>query len=239
MAAPTRTGIIVLVIISSTLLFLAGLFVGLNTQGTIERSVGEDLGRLESNVDSELVDLRTYLDEAALDVKNIQLQQLLVENIHENPCGFREEYLDLAYSQLDEYWSLLPARLEAYERENELDNQYVALKREYMRLSLRFWMNAETTYRQCPDARYVPLLYFYTPSCDDCVEQGEQLDILGERVMQHNRTLLVFAIDASFADDSIFLLKEHYDLEEFPAIVVSGQIYEGSVIAAETLEQLI
>ena len=50
--------------------------------------------------------------------------------------------------------------------------------------------------------------------------------------------LLVFSLDVGFSEPMIQILKESYSVDEFPAIVVEDEAFEGLVRREELVEEL-
>lgn len=224
----TRKKIIVIAIVLSILLYGAGVFSGLIANKLIEKQVKQDVGNLKG-----------FVDNSALDIKNIQLQMLFMEDFEaENKCEFMEIYLDHLNSQLTTYWEVLPSRIEEYDKKSELSDDYISLKREYIRFSLRYWLIAEKRHRLCSNEKLIPVLYFYTKECVDCVVQGEQFDRFGQMIKAQNKTLIVFPIDARFNDDMIFIIRKYYNITSFPATVIKGNVIQGQVYSAEQLSSI-
>ena len=144
------------------------------------------------------------------------------------------------YQQLKSYWDILPKRLEEYEKShNILSSQYISLKREYIRLSLRIWLTSRNIYENCPNSTYFPILYFYSINCKYCIDQGVEFDIIKGYLKKNNITLLVFPIDADFEEDAIYFLKEYYNINSLPALIIKDKVYQGRLFKKEELTPLI
>lgn len=222
----SKSTIIIIVIVLSIIMYLAGVFSGLYAN-TI----------LKQEVDTELDELKAIMDVSSLDIKNLLLQQFFLDNFNvDDRCRFLGLYLHQQYGQLGYYWDKLPARLEEYEKEAIITDDYLALKREYIRLSLRVWLVASNNYLECGNQEFVPLLYFYNKDCSDCLAQGEEFDIFNRRMKGLNKTVIVFPIDSEFEDDLVFLMKEYYAITDYPATIIINEPYQGRVIDAVELQ---
>jgi hypothetical protein len=226
MAKLPRGKLILLVLVLSLVLYGAGVLSGLFANQL-----------LEHRVTTNLTLLREYIDSSALDVKNIQLQQLFVEDFQEGSCDFRELYLTHLEAQLSTYWDRLPARLEEFDARNLSSDDYIGLKREYIRHSLRMWLIAANTERDCPGTKFLPILYFYSAACKDCVQQGESFDEFKRVMDARNMTVIVFPIDINYWDDTVYLLVQYYNVTEVPAIVSGQRLFTG-LLTATDLERL-
>ena len=221
--------IIIIAISLSIILYVFGVFSGIFANRIFEKKVDKDIEVLKE-----------YVDLFALDVKNIQLQQVFIENFEfGDQCELLNIYLTQLYSQLNQYWQILPSRLEAYEKKDNLPEEYISLKREYIRLSLRFWLLSMKNYNECNNKDIIPLLYLYSKDCDDCVFQGEQFDKYNNIMQQINKSVIVFTVDGEFPDDTIYLLKTYYNISKYPATIVNGKTVQGKVIQAGALEDFL
>lgn len=223
---PSRRSIIALAVILSIIMYLAGVFSGLYANKIIEKKVEEDISFL-----------RNYMDIASLDLKNMILLQLLMEQMQDK-CLFSEIYLSNLRNQLEPYWQKLPPRLETYDRSRKITPEYITLKREYVRLSLRIWLIAKKNNEEC-DSNLVPVLYFYSGDCQTCVKQGEIFDELNVKMKKINKSLVVFPIDKNFEDDSVYLLKKYYNITHVPTVVIGNKVITGKVISSDKMIDVI
>jgi thiol-disulfide isomerase/thioredoxin len=219
---PSKRSIIILAVVLSLIMYFAGVFSGLFANKVVEEKVEDDVDFLKS-----------YVDVSSVDLKNNFLLQLFLDNIDDD-CKFSNLYLNNLREQFEPYWDKLPSRLEAYEKDRQkFTDEYLSLKREYIRLSLRFWLIAMNNYQQCNSTEFVPILYFYSNECEDCVKQGENFDLLKEN--EKNHTIVVFPIDVDFEDDSVYLLKQYYNITSVPTTIVREDVYKGKLVSPEEL----
>jgi len=224
-----KKNLIFIIAFFSLAIYLAGVFSGLFANKILEKKINEDV-----------VFLRTYVDSSALDLKNIQLQQLFIENFEdENQCEFLDIYLNHLHTQLSSFWEVLPERLEEYDKNYEPTHEYLALKREYIRLSLRVWLIAKKDYYSCESKEFIPILYFYSKECTECLQQGIEFDKFKEKVAEEEKTAIVFPIDLNFEDDSVFLLKTFYNITSVPAVIINEEITQGEIITSEQISMIL
>lgn len=218
--------IIIVAIIVSVVLYVAGVMTGLNANKLIEQQVGV-----------EITDIKDLLDDSSLDLKNIQLQQYYIDNFpEENRCELIDIYTENLYNQINSFWQVLPSRLEAYEKEAQQTDEYTTIKREYIRLSLRFWLTIVNAREECDNQDLIGILYFYTPDCENCVAQGEEFDQF-QLLLKRQKDIIIFPIDATFEDDTVYMLKKFYNITQYPAVIVDGFLIQGQVVQAEQLQQ--
>src|SRR3989338_504322 len=105
----SKKTIIICSVIISVVMYLAGVFSGLYANKITEHKVNKELTRVEQDIEF----LKNYIDNSALDLKNVLLLQFYSENF-ENSCAFSELYLEKLHGQLQPFWDKLPYRLEQY-----------------------------------------------------------------------------------------------------------------------------
>lgn len=221
-----RNRIIMLAILFSILLYVVGVLTGLIANKIFAEKISEDIQSIKSD-----------LDTSALDIKNIQLKQYYLDNFEpENKCKFMKIYNDHQMELIRDFWSTLPKRLEEYEKNNELTEEYITIKREYMRFSLRYWLTLTKYNEECGDSEIIPVLYFYTKDCPDCLAQAEEFDKFRISLEEKDVILPVFPIDADFKEDMITILKEYYEIDSVPSTIIKNQVIKGQVIDVEELE---
>jgi len=207
---------------------------GLFANKILKNKVDSDL----QEIDKDLQDIKSVIDTSALDIKNLMLQQTFLDNFEEENCRFLDIYTDHLYSQISSYWQVLPQRLEEHDKETRQTNEYIAIKREYIRLSLRFWLTAQKSHRECNNNEMIPILYFYSKDCENCVEQGVNFDMFSLEMQKQNKTILIFPIDGEFPEDTVFLLKRYYNISKYPTVIIDKNVIHGKVIDSKGLEML-
>jgi len=231
-----KRNIIIIAAIISLVLYFAGVISGLYASKLIERKTSTQIQSFKSETKDDLDSLKSIVDVSVLDLKNIQLQQLFIDNFHgQDKCDFMELYMVNLYKQLGAYWKILPLRLEEYDKQTQASPEYIAIKREYIRLSLRFWVVSNMNYQECKNKNFIPILYFYTKDCEKCLEQGIEFDRFSQDMKSYNRTAIIFPIDANFEDDTVFLLKQYYNISFYPFIITNNLIKQGEIISSKNL----
>ncbi len=213
---PSKGPLIAAAAIISVVLYLAGVISGLYANKILERRTQSDIAFLTAYVGG--------LEDA---LGAIQLEQGFLESLDENEtCSFSALSMDDLVAQLSYYWDSLPARVEAYESGRNLSDEYLAIKRDYTRLSLRAWSIARNTYRSCRNDM-VPVLYFYAPACEACVEQGENLDELRSLLSVRGQEPMVFTVDMTADESFIRLLRQYYEVRSPPAVIINDRVFQG------------
>lgn len=222
-----RKNAIIISIVISMVLFGAGLFSGLSVNKIIEERQKEDF--------SFLVE---YVNRLDTDLKSFQIQERFIDGLPATEaCTLKDAYFTQIVESLKYYWSILPQRLEEYEREQELSDNYLEIKQQYTSLNLRAWIIARENHREC-SKNTVPALYFYSANCTDCVEQGENLDIAKNLLKEENKTLAVFTFDADSTDSALQLIKSYYGISQTPAVVINDRTYQGEIMSSVRIAEV-
>ena len=230
-----KTGIILFAIIASIILYLAGVYSGLYANKIIRKETKEGIASLKQETEQDLVALQSYVAFLDGNLKNMQLEQTFIETLsHEQMCDFSIISFNELINMLRFYWDKLPFRIEEYERDNPLSEEYLLLKQQYAHLSIRTWILAKSQYDKC-DMDIVHGLYFYSADCKNCVEQGEQLDELNKKVRADGRDMIMFPVDSNSDETIIKNLKEYYSIDSTPAVMINDHVLQGKVFTAKEL----
>ncbi len=223
-----RTGIIALAVFLSILLYFLGVLSGLYANKAVKKETQEGL-----------LFMKNYIDLLELNLKTVQLEESFVKTLNkEELCRFSTIAMDGMLDQLREFWNKLPFRIEAYERNRKLSEDYLNLKKQYIDLSLRAWLVARDKYEQC-DTDFIPVLYFYSRDCEVCIEQGRALDNLKGRMREKGKELLVFTVDIDADERFLDYLKKYYGIKGAPAIIFGNTVRQGRLFSEEEMLQLI
>lgn len=232
---------------AAAMLYLAGVFSGLyannilaeQTEGqiqSIQHRTEQDLNVLRSGTRDQIANLSSYISFLDRRIGSLQLEQLFLDTLTvEERCNFSNVSMQYLLEDLQFYRERLPFRIELYEKQPELPEEYIRLKEQYNTLSIRTWILARDLAQECS----TPLsygLYFYSRDCDDCVAQGEQLDIVTDTLSLENRSMMLFTIDYNAEDLIIAYLKEYYHLNNTPSIILNDIVFHNYTKASQLLE---
>jgi hypothetical protein len=244
--AKVRKGILILVIVASVILYLAGVFSGLMANNLVKKETAQninvlkketadDINNLKIETKEDLEGLSNYIEFLNINLKNMQLEETFLETLDdEERCNFSRISLNELVDQLGYYWDKLPFRIEEYEKYNKPTEEYKILKEQYTHLSIRIWILARNQFESC-NTDLVHGLYFYSTDCDECVAQGEQLDKLTEQIKTDGKDLIMFPIDFDSKDSTIRNIKEFYSINSTPALIINDKVFQGRLFAAEEL----
>jgi len=222
----SKKTIILFAIAISIILYLAGVYSGLYANKIIKKETEENIISLKKETAQDLEAMQNYVNFLDSNLKNMQLEQTFIETLGpEEMCNFSIISFNELTSQLRFYWDRLPFRIEEYERNNKLSEEYLLLKQQYSHLSIRTWILAKNQYDKCK-IDIVHGLYFYSSDCENCVEQGEQLDEVNKKVRSSGRDMILFPLDFK-SDEPI--------IKSTPAVMINDKVFQGRLYKAEEL----
>ena len=215
--------ILIFAIILLAILYLAGFFTGLSYSKRIQQETSTDILKLKSNISG-----------IEQEIQYMQLKESFINSITEDVCS--KDILNSIgiNKELSKFWSLLPKRLEEYEKTNPPTKEYEALKDSYMTTSFKAWIISKDIYNKCENAP-VPILYFYSKDCSTCVEQGQTLDDISSQTSKYGVDTRIFTLDANSKNPAIKLAKEYYNITTVPALVIDEKKISGNPISANQI----
>lgn len=195
-----------LALMITCLIFVFGMMLGLVIEG-------ERTGYLEE-----------FYIRQGLEYQSLQMQYQFIDQLgQERNCDAMSTTFNLAVENLED----ARQRLESFNQDATVNKgEFDVLKREYILAELRYWLLAKKTKVLC-DMELSTILYFYSTedACPDCDEQAFVLTYLKDRFKDR---LLNFALDGEYDEEPmITILRETYDINAFPTIVVNDVRYEG------------
>ncbi len=230
-----RKGIILFAVIASIILYMAGVFSGLYANQLIRHETQEGISSLKYETEQDLDNLKEYVTFLEDSLKNMQLEQTFSQILTQKErCQFSRISLKELFNQLGFYWDKLPYRIEEYERNNKLTEEYLQLKKQYAHISIQTWVLAKNQHDKC-DRNIVHGLYFYSSECDTCVNQGKQLDRLNVQIKEQGKDLVMFPLDFNSQETIIRNLLEYYSINSTPAVMINDKVFQGRVYSAEEI----
>lgn len=196
--------ILVSALIISTLLFSAGLLVGYSISK-------EKLSLIEKK-----------LEEIITDVQNFQLQFFFFDVLGGNAtCPLLTSIL----SDINKRSYEIGRELISYGSKNVLKDyeEYINMKREYYRLLIGYWLLASKLKKLCK-LNSTTIIYFFSKNCTSCDDQGFILTYLKHNLKDK---VLIFALDADVNEPSIRVLKQYYNVNSYPTLIIDSKPYYG------------
>ncbi len=206
--------------ILTIVLYVLGVFTGVYIS---QRSPSQ---QIFTQLNSEIQALKKNLE-------SIQLQQLYISSEAGMGCSFLISDINKIQEDLGYFYQRLPKKLEVYESSGETDQQYEELKKEYMLVSLRVWLLSSIAKDKCKKD-VVPILYFYSKNCTECIEQGNVLD----NIRNSTPSIAIFTIDLNLDEQIVKTIKDTYGIKKTPALVVHNTLY-GGFMNFETVKSVI
>ncbi len=180
----------------------------------------------------------SYLEEAVeiqkSEYESLQLQSLFLSTAqgHETCAAFTKT-LEKNLNKLEDDRK----KLESYILQNDFEN-YELVKRNYILSEIRYWLLAKQTKDLC-ERTTTSILYFYSNvdgKCPDCTPQGLILSYIKK---EFGSDVLIFAMDGDFTrEPMVEILKEYYQVTEYPAIVIEDESYKGLQTKEFILQEL-
>lgn len=161
------------------------------------------------------------------DINQIETQQrsqmLGFELASSSPekCGAMKEWLNTSIPDIRK----LRKKVAAYENSRKIENEnYPTLKKRYTNLVIRNMIEIRK-YESACDENIVSVLYIYSnDECDSCDRQGTTLTYFRRK---YENSLMVHPVDADLDLKTVDFLKEHYDVKDYPVLVIEGEVYRG------------
>jgi len=200
----------------TVLVFIFGLFVGLN----IERFMLSNLESRSSSIESS--------------IRDIELELLYFQGLGEkDSCTFLKEVVRKTNNMLD----VMADQLGSYNEKDILftSGQIADVKATYTSLLIKDWILQDRIKKEC-NSTVVSVLFFYsTKDCDDCVVQGDVLTLLKDTFKDK---LMVFPLDVDVDSNMVDILMSKYGVKSEPSLVINGQLYS-SIMQKDRLKSII
>lgn len=175
--------------------------------------------------------LRESVEATEVEQNSRLVGQDLSANMEENSCQAMGEWMNTTVKDLRD----LRKEVASYEEANKIDNpRYEAVKKQYMNLLLQNLVHVREYDSKC-DRQMVDIVYFYSDNCDACTDQGT---ILTHIRQEYGQEVVVFPLDTELGMSPITFLENYYGVEQYPSLVIDGELYEGYRSTAE-LESLL
>jgi len=186
------------VFLSTTFIFMIGLFIGSWTSNA-------KLGAIE-NIEESL----------RVDALSLDLQYSILA---EDPC--RAINASALSDELYEVGSKLGYMENSLGQKNQ---RVLSLKEFYSLLELRHWLFLKNAQEQCGNQKSL-ILYFYSNlnDCPRCQEQGFVLDYLRKK----DSNLNIYSLDINIDNLVLDSIKQLYGIEEVPALLIGEELYTG------------
>ncbi len=183
---------------------------------------------------SRLNKMNGNINELITKSEDTKLMLLYLENAKDEE---REKYcnlLDLAIKkQMDEGYELVK-KMKSYEEASLITNYEITRKR-YILNNIQLWIYTNMEKKYCRNNNDI-ILFFYTAKtpCQKCSVQGEVLDKIREKCS----SVRIYSIAYDEDLGMIKLLKEKYDINSVPSIVINNITINKLVGEEEILKKI-
>lgn len=198
--------------IISIVLYAAGVGTGYYLQGDISGIVEGQIGEVRQ------------------DISTVEQELPLLSMRGEGSCSVLSTLSSDVNAKID---SILE-KIVDLERRGASREAYDSLLSDYTSLAVRGWILSKDIQQSCID-NSVPVLYFYSVPCDDCVEQGEIMDVLKKK---YGEKLQVFALNYQIDQSSVKILTKSFGIESTPAILIESRTFQG-LVSEDALDKMI
>lgn len=162
------------------------------------------------------------------DVKQIEVEQRshslglqFAESVEGQKCEAMQRWVESSVPEIQN----LRQEVAAYESSSKVENaEYELVKKRYMNLVIQNLIEVRQMEERCGDDR-VNIVYIYTKNdCDRCEDQGTVLTYYRRN---YEDNVLVHPLDSDLSMKSIEFMEDFYNINDYPALIVEGEVYEG------------
>lgn len=175
---------------------------------------------------------KQQLQQQRLELDSLQMQYQFINSFNlKGNCAAIDKTFEVNVKNLID----LGSKIEKYSADVNFNvEEFNNLKREYALAQLRYWLLARKAEETC-NRDIVSVIYFYSDE-DACFSCSTQSRILTHMKGKLENKLLVFSMDAAFTiEPMVTILKESYNITEFPSLVIGDDLFTG----LQTEEQLL
>lgn len=113
------------------------------------------------------------------------------------------------------------------DKKGKEDSEVLLIKEFYQLVELETFLMAEDFNEQC-DANLTLVLFFYTNEEEGLGdERSEDLGYILSNLFTRYLSFEVFAFDDITDNPALNALREKYEIEEYPSVVINGELYPG------------
>jgi len=128
-------------------------------------------------------------------------------------------------------------KVEEYEKNNRFASLFILEKKRYALLDLQFWINSIDLKKLC-NANYSTVIYFYS-QYEKTPEQVFQDRVLWDLKQKCGPKIIYITFPADIDISTIEIIKNIYDIEKIPSILINESILlEGPSTMRELEEQI-
>lgn len=179
---------------------------------------------------SEIADIKEKI--AVLSDRTLSLQLMLIST--PDPTVFCSMYEGADKAFEEEAWAL-GEQLDYLELQKGVTDD--ELKSRYSELEFRNYYFTNLAKERC-NLSTVTILYFYSNDkrkCQRCFEQGVELFNARRQMLEAEQAVRIYSFDGDLDTPIINILKEKFEIDSYPTIIINEQIYPKFMSAAEVI----
>jgi len=182
--------------------------------------LGQELSQYKIN------NLENRISELETDQRSTSMARLLAEEMGERDCSAQRI---LAEQNLKELYSVREEVVQHQQSTKISTPRFEQLKKKYLLSTLDNYLRQKNLQETCNVSK-AKVLYFHTDSCDKCQGQGKMLTKYRQI---YDDKMLVYPLDSDYDLEPINFLESYYGINEYPAMVIEDEVYQGFTSRSE------
>ncbi len=179
----------------SVVLYVAGIFTGVNIQQNLSQSLERDLASIKA------------------DIENQQQELILLSLSGESSCAVLQSLSSTIASKLESISNDI--------RAESTDSKFNELKELYSTLSIRAWLLKSSIKENC-ESPSLSILYYYSFPCTDCRTQEAVLESIKSI---DREKIFTYAVDKDVKNNLVQTLVKSHQIESAPSLVIGSDVY--------------
>ncbi len=170
--------------------------------------------------DYKVEQLRDDIRQIEVDQRSQALTLQLSDSVETRNCASLKDWVDSSVPEIRD----LRKQVAEYESSRKLNNdQYPVLKRRYTNLIIQNLIEIRQLEQNC-NQNIVDVIYLYSKECDSCEDQGTILTYYRQK---YSDQMVVYPLDTDLGMKHVEFLEKHYNVTDYPTLVIDGEPYEG------------
>ncbi len=187
-------------IVITSFVFLVGIIIGSNVTS------------------SRIEEMQIKLQEDLLSTRSLELELSIMQMTNESLC----DYIKVRLPEIARKKAELGRKFDVG---NIPESQASIMQEEFVVSATSFWLFSEIQEKNCGIKQ--PKVLFFADSSEESRQQGKILDFL---VFKSEESVLIFTFNVELFDKPLFrVLKNVYNIERIPTVIIDGRKYEGLV----------
>lgn len=183
-----------------------------------------------------LEDVKSRLTEIDNLWNDARLLQSYIQRLSDNKSSYCNFLLEENLKAGDKIYEE-GSKVEEYEKTNRFTPALAVEKERYALLDLQFWLNSIDLKKAC-NATYSTVIYFYS-QYNKTVEQDFQDRVLWDLKQKCGPQIIYITFPADMEITTIEVIKNIYNIQKIPAILINESIVLNSPITMKDLEKYV